>query len=201
MENKIMAFSRGRNESQASIEDTRIILESLAIDIDSYYRDKMINIENHIKSIRESNPHEEFEILQSITNTYEQEIEIYEEFHRVALEMLLVKVFSYAERHLEILLSRLSYNRNKATKEYSKDSQPTNGVSDIEKYFYIFKKYKKLSIAEISDIWIDYHVFHLLRNDIAHRKTHNSSIDIDYIKINLAQIYKLLTTIEAETRQ
>ncbi len=31
-----MAFSKGRNELQASIEDTRVILESLAIDIDSY---------------------------------------------------------------------------------------------------------------------------------------------------------------------
>ncbi len=196
-----MAISKGRNELQASIGDTRIILESLAIDIDSYYRGKIINIENHIKNIKESNPNEEFEILQSITNTHKQELEIYEEFHRVALEALLVKVFSYAERHFEILLSRLSYNRNKVTREYSKDRQTTNGISDIEKYFYILKKYKKISIVEISDIWKDYNVFHLLRNDIVHRKIYNNSIDIDYIKINLAQIFQLLITIETETRQ
>ena len=91
-----MAFSKGRNELQASIEDTRVILESLAIDIDSYYRGKIVNIENQIKSIKESNLNEDFEILQSITNAQEQEIEIYKEFHRVALEILLVKVFSYA---------------------------------------------------------------------------------------------------------
>lgn len=195
-----MAISKGRNELHASIEDTRNMLESLAVDIDSYYRGKIINIENQIKSIKESNPNEEFEILQSITYTQGQEIEVYEEFHRVVLEVLFVKVFSYAERHFEILLSRLSYNRNKAKREYSKDGQPMNGISDIEKYFYIIKKYKKISIVEISDIWKDYNVFHLLRNDIVHRKNYNKSIDINYIKNNLAQIFQLLITIEADTR-
>lgn len=196
-----MAFSKGRNELQASIEDTRVILESLAIDIDSYYRGKIVNIENQIKSIKESNLNEDFEILQSITNAQEQEIEIYKEFHRVALEILLVKVFSYAERHFEILLSRLSYNRKKAIKEYSNDGQPKNGISDIEKYFYVLKKYKKISVVKISDIWKDFNEFHLLRNDIAHRKNYNNSININYIKNNLAQIFQLLITIETETRQ
>lgn len=196
-----MAISKGRNELQASIEDTRIILESLAIDINSYYCSKITYNENDIKRIKENNPNEEFEIIQSMINMPEKEIEFYKEFHRTALEMLLVKVFSYAEKHFEILLSRLSYNRNKAIKEYSKDGQPTNSVSDIEKYFYIIKKYKKLSIVKITDIWIDYNAFHLLRNEITHRKIHNNSINIDYIKINLIQITKLLTTIETETRQ
>ena len=196
-----MAFSKGRNELQASIEDTRVILESLAIDIDSYYRGKIVNLENQIKSIKESNLNEDFEILQSITNAQEQEIEIYKEFHRVALEILLVKVFSYAERHFEILLSRLSYNRKKAIKEYSNDGQPKNGISDIEKYFYVLKKYKKISVVKISDIWKDFNESHLLRNDIAHRKNYNNSININYIKNNLAQIFQLLITIETETGQ
>ena len=195
-----MAISKGRNDLQASIEDTRTLLETLAIDIDSYYSGKITNNENDIKRIKDNNPNEDFEIIQSMVNMPEKEIEFYKEFHRVTLEILLVKVFSYAERHFEILLSRLSYNRNKAKREYSKDGQPMNGISDIEKYFYILKKYKKISIVEISDIWKDYNVFHLLRNDIAHRKNHNKSIDINYIKNNLAQIFQLLITIEADTR-
>ena len=196
-----MAISKGRNDLQASIEDTRTLLETLAIDIDSYYSGKITNNENDIKRIKDNNPNEDFEIIQSMVNMPEKEIEFYKDFHRVTLEILLVKVFSYAERHFEILLSRLAYNRNKAIKEYSKDGQPANGTSDIEKYFYILKKYNKLSVVEITDIWIDYNAFHLLRNDIAHRKTHNNSINIDYIKMNLTQIAKLLITIEAETRQ
>ena len=195
-----MAISKGRNDLQASIEDTRTLLETLAIDIDSYYSGKITNNENDIKRIKDNNPNEDFEIIQSMVNMPEKEIEFYKEFHRVTLEILLVKVFSYAERHFEILLSRLSYNRSKAKREYSKDGQPMNGISDIEKYFYILKKYKKISIVEISDIWKDYNVFHLLRNDIAHRKNYNKSIDINYIKNNLAQIFQLLITIEADTR-
>ena len=195
-----MAISKGRNDLQASIEDTRTLLGTLAIDIDSYYSGKITNNENDIKRIKDNNPNEDFEIIQSMVNMPEKEIEFYKEFHRVTLEILLVKVFSYAERHFEILLSRLSYNRNKAKSEYSKDGQPMNGISDIEKYFYILKKYKKISIVEISDIWKDYNVFHLLRNDIAHRKNYNKSIDINYIKNNLAQIFQLLITIEADTR-
>lgn len=195
-----MAISKGRNELQASIEDIAIMLESLTIDINSYYSNKINDIEDNITRIKKDNPKEDFEILQSMTDMLVQEIEFYKEFHKVALEMLLVKVFSYAEKHFEILLSRVSYNRSKAKKEYSKDGQPTKDVSDIEKFFYILKKHKKLSIVQISDIWIDYKTFHLLRNDITHRKAHNNSIDIDYINSNLTQISKLLMIIEAETR-
>lgn len=195
-----MAISKGRNELQASIEDIAIMLESLTLDINSYYSNKINDIEDNITRIKKDNPKEDFEILQSMTDLLVQEIEFYKEFHKVALEMLLVKVFSYAEKHFEILLSRVSYNRSKAKKEYSKDGQPTKDVSDIEKFFYILKKHKKLSIVQISDIWIDYKAFHLLRNDITHRKAHNNSIDIDYINSNLTQISKLLMIIEAETR-
>ena len=195
-----MAISKGRNELQASIEDIAIMLESLTLDINSYYRNKINDIEDNITRIKKDNPKEDFEILQSMTDLLVQEIEFYKEFHKVALEMLLVKVFSYAEKHFEILLSRVSYNRSKAKKEYSKDGQPTKDVSDIEKFFYILKKHKKLSIVQISDIWIDYKAFHLLRNDITHRKAHNNSIDIDYINSNLTQISKLLMIIEIETR-
>lgn len=196
-----MAISKGRNELQASIEDTATMLESLAIDINSYYSHKINNIEDSIIRIKGNNSNEDFEILQNMTDLLMEEIELHKEFHKVALEMLLVKVFSYAERHFEILLSRLSYNRNKAIKEYSKDKQPTNSISDIEKYFYILKKYKKLSVIQITDIWIDYNAFHLLRNNITHRKAHNNSLDIGYLNSNLTQISKLLMTIEAETRQ
>ncbi|MBR4963563.1 MAG: hypothetical protein IKY54_06665, partial [Muribaculaceae bacterium] len=171
-----MAISKGRNELQASIEDIAIMLESLTLDINSYYRNKINDIEDNITRIKKDNPKEDFEILQSMTDLLVQEIEFYKEFHKVALEMLLVKVFSYAEKHFEILLSRVSYNRSKAKKEYSKNGQPTKDVSDIEKFFYILKKHKKLSIVQISDIWIDYKAFHLLRNDITHRKAHNNSI-------------------------
>ena len=195
-----MAISKGRNELQASIEDIAIMLESLTLDINSYYRNKINDIEDNITRIKKDNPKEDFEILQSMTDLLVQEIEFYKEFHKVALEMLLVKVFSYAEKHFEILLSRVSYNRSKAKKEYSKNGQPTKDVSDIEKFFYILKKHKKLSIVQISDIWIDYKAFHLLRNDITHRKAHNNSIDIDYINSNLTQISKLLMIIEIETR-
>ena len=195
-----MAISKGRNELQASIEDTAIMLETLTIDINSYYGQKINNIENNIIRIKENSSNEDFEILQSMTDLLVQEIELYKEFHKVALEMILVKVFSYAEKQFELLLSRLSYNRKIAIKLYSKDGQPTNSISDIEKFFYILKKYKKLTIIQISDIWIDYNTFHLLRNNITHRNAHNKSINIGYLKSNLTQISKLLMTIEAETR-
>ncbi|MBP3354357.1 MAG: hypothetical protein J6L02_06900 [Bacteroidales bacterium] len=195
-----MAISKGRNELQASIEDWGTILESLAIDINSYYQGKITNIEDDIKRFKENNYNENFEEIKSIIDTQIQEIGIYKEFQRGALEMLVVKIYSYAERHFEILLSRVSYNRSKAKNEYSKDGQPAKGVSDIEKFFYILKKHKKLSIVQISDIWIDYKAFHLLRNDITHRTAHNNSIDIDYVNSNLTQISKLLMIIEIGTR-
>lgn len=195
-----MAISKGRNELKASIEDTFTIIDSFAVDINTYYTERISSIKDDIKRIKGNIPNDEFEIFQSITNTQKQEIEIYEEFHKVALEMLLVRVYSYAERHLEILLSRLSYDGKKAKDEYSKDNQPQKGISDIEKYFYIIKKYKILSIDRISDIWINYNEFHIFRKDIIHRKAHNCSIKIDYIHSNLTQISKLLLTIEAETR-
>ena len=106
-----MAISKGRNELQASIEDTATMLKSLAIDINSYYSHKINSIEDSIIRIKGNNSNEDFEILQNMTDLLTEEIELHKDFHRVALEMLLVKVFSYAERHFEILLSRLSYNR------------------------------------------------------------------------------------------
>ena len=113
-----MAISKGRNALQASIEDTAIMQTSLAIDINSYYENKINNIENNIKRTKEENSNEDFEILQSMIDMQEKEIEFYKEFQKEALEMLLIKVFSYAEKHFEVLLSRLSYNRSKAINEY-----------------------------------------------------------------------------------
>lgn len=196
-----MAISKGRYELQASIEDTAAMLESLAIDINSYYKNKISTIEDNIKCTKENNPNEDFEILQSMTNMQEMEIEFYKEFQKEALEMLLIKVFSYAEKYFEILLSRLSYTRNKAIKEYSNDGEPRNNISDIEKFFYILKKHKKLSIIQITDIWNDYNNFHSLRKDIVHRSAPKKTINIEYINLNLSQISKLLMTIEADTRQ
>ena len=102
-----MAISKGRNELQASIEDWGTILESLAIDINSYYQGKITNIEDDIKRFKENNYNENFEEIKSIIDTQIQEIGIYKEFQRGALEMLVVKIYSYAERHFEILLSRV----------------------------------------------------------------------------------------------
>lgn len=195
-----MAISKGRNALQASIEDTAIMQTSLAIDINSYYENKINNIENNIKRTKEENSNEDFEILQSMIDMQEKEIEFYKEFQKEALEMLLIKVFSYAEKHFEVLLSRLSYNRSKAINEYLRDRQPMHNISDIEKFFYILKKHKKLSIAQITDIWIDYNTFHVLRKDIVHRRTPEKAISIEYINSNLIQISKLLMIIEAETR-
>ena len=68
--------------------------ETLAIYIDSYYSGKITNNENDIKRIKDNNPNEDFEIIQSMVNMPEKGIEFYKEFHRVTLEILLVKVFS-----------------------------------------------------------------------------------------------------------
>ena len=90
-----MAISKGRNELKASIEDTFTIIDSFAVDINTYYTERINSIKDDIKRIKGNIPNDEFEIFQSITNTQKQEIEIYEEFHLddEKLQKMLIETF------------------------------------------------------------------------------------------------------------
>lgn len=96
----------------------------------------------------------------------------------------------------------MGYKRKDALREYKKDQQPTENVSDIEKYFYVLKKSKNLTIERITDLWTDYASFHEKRKNIVHMKESEKNIDvnIDYIMSNINQIAKLLNVLEKETR-
>ena len=195
-----MAISKGRNDLQTNIQDTATMLNSFAIDINSFYEKKIENIENNIREIITKNSNEDFEITQSMTNLLKQEIDLCKDFQKEGFEMLLIKVYSFVEIYLEELLSRLSYSRNKAINEYKQDGQPMHEVSDIEKYFYILKKHQKTSLEKISDVWTDFHNFHRMRKNITHHKKAIEHITIEYINSNISKITQLLSMLELETR-
>lgn len=195
-----MVVSKGRNDIRAAIEDFSMTIEALTIDINSYYKSRVKEKKDDIQKIVIENSHEDYEILKSMTYHLTQEIEYLEDFHKEFLGMLLVKIYTYAETYFETLLSRLSYDRIMALTEYKKDGQPANNVSEIEKYFYVLQKHKKLSVSNISDIWKDFKSVHSIRKSIIHHNTVNKCICFDYIISNINQAYQLLITIELETR-
>lgn len=105
-----MAIAKGRNDLQASIEDYAKMLDTLACDIDSFYKKEIENINRQIKISDESS--DDYEIKYSIKVQYEDVIELYESLHNQSFEMLISKIYSYAEKHMEELLKRISYSRN-----------------------------------------------------------------------------------------
>ena len=153
-----MAIAKGRNDLQASIEDYAKMLDTLACDIDSFYKKEIENINRQIKISDESS--DDYEIKYSIKVQYEDVIELYESLHNQSFEMLISKIYSYAEKHMEELLKRISYSRNKSADEYKKDKGNIHGISDIEKHFYVIRKHNNLPEMNISEFWKDFKAIH-----------------------------------------
>lgn len=195
-----MAIAKGRNDLQASIEDYAKMLDTLACDIDSFYKKEIENINRQIKISDESS--DDYEIKYSIKVQYEDVIELYESLHNQSFEMLISKIYSYAEKHMEELLKRISYSRNKSADEYKKDKGNIHGISDIEKHFYVIRKHNNLPEMNISEFWKDFKAIHQLRNNIEHHYSHSAKpISIEYIKSNIVQAEKMLLHIERITQK
>lgn len=198
-----MAFAKGRNNMQAYIEDSLEQMRSLVNILHSFFSDKIERKKNKVKSLIEDCKNEDVDVVESMVEYHKEEIAFWEDFFKETLESLLIKIYSIAEFCMEqILLKRIGYKRKDALKEYKKDQQPTENVSDIEKYFYVLKKSKNLTIERITDLWTDYASFHEKRKNIVHMKDSEKNIDvnIDYIMSNINQIAKLLNVLEKETR-
>lgn len=198
-----MAFAKGRNNMQAYIEDSLEQMRSLVNILHSFFSDKIERKKNKVKSLIEDCKNEDVDVVESMVEYHKEEIVFWEDFFKETLESLLIKIYSIAEFCMEqILLKRIGYKRKDALKEYKKDQQPTENVSDIEKYFYVLKKSKNLTIERITDLWTDYASFHEKRKNIVHMKDSEKNIDvnIDYIMSNINQIAKLLNVLEKETR-
>lgn len=198
-----MAFAKGRNNLQADIEDSLEQMRSLVNILHSFFSDEIERKKNDVKTLIEDNKNEDVDVVESMVKYHKEEVAFWEDFFKETLESLLIKIYSIAEFCMEqILLERMGYKRKDALREYKKDQQPTENVSDIEKYFYVLKKSKNLTIERITDLWTDYASFHEKRKNIVHMKDSEKNIDvnIDYIMSNINQIAKLLNVLEKETR-
>lgn len=198
-----MAFAKGRNNMQAYIEDSLEQIQSLVVVMHSFFSDEIERKKNDVKTIIEDNKNEDVYAVERMIKYHEKEVALWDDFFIETLELLLSKIYSIAEFCIEqILLKRIGYKRKDALKEYKQDQQPAENVSDIEKYFYVLKKSKNLTIERITDLWTDYASFHEKRKNIVHMKDSEENIDvnIDYIMSNINQIAKLLNVLEKETR-
>lgn len=196
-----MTIAKGRNEIQASIEDYAQILNTLACEIDAFYKDEIKKINTQIKLLILENSDEDSEIVNDIISPQNELIDLYENLRRQAFEMLVSKIYSYVEKHIEELLKRISYTRNKSINKYKKEHVTTQGISDIEKHFYVIQQYYQLSRNIIPIFLTDFEKIHKLRNDIEHHYTYSwSEISIEFIKKNIEQAKDLLLHIEKITR-
>ena len=191
-----MPFAKGRNEMQASIDDTASALVLLTNEIESYYSQKISELSFQIEKIRKDNLNEAPEVLHCMESPNTNINWIYDEMHENTLEMLLCKVYSYVEKHMEALLKRIPLTGKKARKAYKGE-----GVSDIEKYYAVLKEKYNLQKQNVTDIWKDYEKFHELRKGIVHRYNYDrDTITANYILSNIEQAKALLNYIEDNTR-
>lgn len=197
-----MAIANGRNNMLASIEDSASMLNSLVDELDRFYSNKLTDFERKIDLLRIENKNEEPTVLCSMCSDWNYAISIYDELFTETKEMLICKVYSYAEKHMNKLLSMLGYNHNKISKEY-KDSKPsTQGVSDIDKCCYILYSHFDFEQNLLDRYWPMFKDFHKLRKDIEHHFDHSYvTIDIKMIKNNLDYALRLLRHIELVTRE
>ncbi len=196
-----MAIANGRNNILASIEDSSSLLNSLVDELDRFYSNILTNYEGKINKFKTANPNEDPEVLHSMYTEWNYAISIYNEFFSETKEMLVSKVYSYAEKHMNKLLSMLGYSRTTISKEYKKKNS-TQGISDIEKCCYILQNHFGLQHNLLDGYWPMFKKFHKLRKDIEHHYDHSYiSIDIKLIKNNLDYALQLLKHIELVTRE
>lgn len=194
-------FAKGRNEIQASIEDMAQAIKNLAYDINEFYTDKIKTIESKIEEVKKQNVDLADEEI-GVVNYYNcQLLEIFSNSHIEAMETIVSKVYSYAEKHMQMIVEKVGYNLNKVRREYSKDGQPIKHISNIEKMFYIIKKHYSLPYSALADVWNEYSDIHNLRNMIVHKHSYERQlIKIEYIIQNLDQIERMLKGMECVIR-
>lgn len=196
-----MAFGKVRNEIQSRIEDGACILMNLVEEVNDFFLNKISLIKKEILTVKEENKGMDYEEIQSILSPDQQLEEFYNNIYKEAMEMLVSKVYSYAEIHIELILSRIGYNIKKAQKEYHNKYGTVNGISDIEKSFYVISKRATIGISSITDIWQDYKDIHEIRKNVVHHSRDvNYLIDKNYLNKNIQQIKELLCLLETKTR-
>lgn len=102
-----MAIAKGRNNMLASIEDSASLLNNLVDELDRFYSSKLTDYEKRIELLKTENSEENPEVLYSMCSEWNYAICIYDEFFTETKEMLVPKVYSYAEKHLNEILSML----------------------------------------------------------------------------------------------
>ena len=196
-----MVFGKARNEIQSRIEDGAYLLLNLVDEVNDFFFYKISLIKEEIRTIKEDNKDMDYEDIQSILSPYQQIEEFYNNLCEEAMQMLVSKVYSYAEKHIELILFRIGSSIKKAQNEYRKTHISVNGISDIEKSFYVISNNSNVGISEISEIWRDYKYMHEIRKKIEHHcGDENYSINKDYLISNIQQIKELLCLLEANTR-
>lgn len=193
-----MAIAKGKNEMQASIDDTASALVQLTNELENYYTNRALALDKHIMDLRRENPREAPEVLHCMESPTHCIKDIYDEMHRETMEMLVCRVYSFVEKHMEEFLKRIPLSKTQAKK-----SLTGKDVSDIVKFYSAINARFKLSIQSISDIWKGYDEFHILRKDIEHHYDYDyqpKDIPISYILTNIKQATELLLFIEENTR-
>lgn len=191
-----MPFAKGKNEMQASIDDTASALIQLTNEIDYYYNQKVADLDSQLEIIRKDNPNEEPEILSCMESPIIGTKWIYDEMYIDTLEMLVCKVYSFVEKHLAELLKRVPISKRTAKNRYK-----GKGMSDVEKFYASLYDKFKYSRQGVSDIWKDYERMHTIRNDVVHRYYHErANITANFILSNIEQAKELLQYVEECTR-
>lgn len=186
-----MGVSKGRNMDAASIEDNANLLIEFTKDVFNLYDKKIENIEKEISNLKQV---EDF-----VSSSLEFAEETVRSLMQMSMEIMLLKVYSYAEKHLEQLLSRVSLCRKQAVDLYKSDYKDVRGVSDVEKYYYALQKHSDL--PDLCSVWTDFKTVHKMRVNIEHRYVHPCySINKDYIIKNINQAKELLIIVERSTR-
>lgn len=196
-----MAVSNSRNELQASIEDNATMLICIVQEIDLFYKQRLLDISNQIEKTKNEIAAECPEALSSMLSQDYQMIEWYEELFQQILQSFILKVYSYADKHIKGLLARINCTINDAQKQYRKEYDDIKGVSDIEKGCYYLCKHYDFSFEDIWSIWPGFKTFHSLRVDIEHKyKVEYSCLSVDNILTTIAEAKEFLSALERLTR-
>lgn len=182
-----MAFGKGRTNMQAAIEDECSALKSLLHEFKDYFARNINSIrvekETAIKG-------EDIEVASTICGEYYYRECIYLEYEQEFLKMMIVRVFSYAEKLLPQLL--------KSSPKRARDKH--KGKSDIEAYFITICDEHNIT-SSISDMWPTFHEFREMRKNITHnKKDEYFNISYEYIETNISDICKMLLTLESYLR-
>ena len=102
-----MVFGKARNEIQSRIEDGAYLLLNLVDEVNDFFFYKISLIKEEIRTIKEDNKDMDYEEIQSILSPYQQIEEFYNNLFEEAMQMLVSKVYSYAEKHIELILFRI----------------------------------------------------------------------------------------------